>query len=139
MAGVEPRLVGEPVEELGLHVVEQAAEVVGVAEGVADATGEERVAGEQVRVAVGVVVEQGDRAGRVAGEGDDLERASPTSTRRRRSTGRVTGTPVCSVMASASGAPATTSAPVASTTSASARWWSQCRWVVTTARAQRRR
>ena len=31
-----------------------------------------------------------------------------------------------SVTASASGAPATTVAPVASTTDASARWWSQC-------------
>ena len=48
------------------------------------------------------------------------------------STVRVTGTPVCSVIASASGAPATTSAPVAATTSASARWWSQCWWVVMT-------
>ena len=47
-------------------------------------------------------------------------------------TSRAIGTPVCSVMASASGTPATVAAPVASTTSARARWWSQCWWVVRT-------
>ena len=81
---------------------------VGVAEGVADAAGEQRVAGEQVRVAVGVVVEQRDRAGGVAGE-RDRPRAmqSPTGTVSPSPTARSTATPVCSVIASASGAPAT--------------------------------
>ena len=37
MAGVEPGLVGEPVEQLGGDVVDQLPEGVGVAEGVADA------------------------------------------------------------------------------------------------------
>ena len=80
-----------------------------VAEGVADAAGEERVAGEQVRVAGRVVVQQGDRAGRVAGERDHLERAVADGDGVAVAAPRgSTGTPVCSVIASASGAPATT-------------------------------
>ena len=78
VAGVEPRVVGEPVEDLGGHLVEELGEGVGVAEGVADPAGEQRVAGEEVRVAAlggRVVVEQRDRAGGVAGEGDHLEGA----------------------------------------------------------------
>ena len=49
VAGVEPGLVGEPVEDLGLDLVDQLREGVRVAERVADAAGEERVAGEEVR------------------------------------------------------------------------------------------
>jgi hypothetical protein len=40
--GVDPRLIGEAVEELGLHVVEQRREARGVLLGVADPAGEER-------------------------------------------------------------------------------------------------
>src|SRR5215210_6477186 len=63
VAGVEPGLVGEPVEQLGGDVVDQLPEGVVVVEGVADAAGEERVAGEEMRVPVRVVVEKGDGAG----------------------------------------------------------------------------
>ena len=56
----------------------------------------------------------------------------PTATLSPAPTRRSTLTPVCSSMASASGAPATTVAPGwAAFTAASARWWSQCWWVVT--------
>ena len=50
MARVEPGVVGEPVEQLGLDLVDELGEGGVVAEGVADAAGEQGVAGEQVRV-----------------------------------------------------------------------------------------
>jgi hypothetical protein len=55
---------------------------------------------------------------------------SPTATVSPCSTGRVTGTG----RSAASAGWATVVAPVASTTSGSARWWSQCPCVVTTVR-----
>src|SRR4051794_3433691 len=73
VAGVEPGLVGEAVEDLGADVVEQRGEGVLVAEGVADATREQAVAGPQVRGAAGVVVQQRDGAWGVADEVDHLE------------------------------------------------------------------
>jgi len=45
VARVEPRVVGKAREELGLDVVDELLERRRVAEGVADAAGEERVAG----------------------------------------------------------------------------------------------
>ena len=123
MAGVEPGVVGEPVEHLGGDLRQQLREGLGVAEGVAHTAGEERVTGEQVRVAGGVVVEEGDRAGRVSGQPDDLQGTGADRDLVAVLDGLgVTRTPVWAVISSASGAPATTTAPVASTTAASARW-----------------
>jgi hypothetical protein len=44
VARVHPRLVGQAVEELGLHAVEQRGEPRGVLLGVADPAGEQAVA-----------------------------------------------------------------------------------------------
>src|SRR5690606_10863730 len=68
VTGIEPGLVGQPVEDLAFHVPDEGVEVLGVAPGVSDATGEQRVAGEQVWRTAGVLVEQRDGAGRVADE-----------------------------------------------------------------------
>src|SRR6478736_4799216 len=68
VAGVEPGLVGQPLEDLGLDLVDELDERRLVAERVADPAREERVAREEMGVAGRVVVQQGDRAGRVAGE-----------------------------------------------------------------------
>src|SRR4051812_10692955 len=72
--GVEPRLVGEPVEDLAFEVVHQGREVCGV-RGPPGATREQRVAREQVRGPVRVVVQQRDRSRRVTGQPDHLQGA----------------------------------------------------------------
>src|SRR5690606_13482366 len=46
VAGIEPGVVRQPVEDLPLDVVDEGLEVLLVAEGVADPAGEQRVAGE---------------------------------------------------------------------------------------------
>src|SRR5512133_1581696 len=51
VAGIEPGLVGQPLEDLGLDLVDELGERRLVAEGVAHPAGEERVAREEVRVA----------------------------------------------------------------------------------------
>lgn len=66
VARIDPGLVGQLVEELGLHVVEQARERLGVLVRVADPAGEEAVPGEQVRGAVRIVVDERDGARGVA-------------------------------------------------------------------------
>src|SRR5690606_41922098 len=73
--GVEPGLVGQAAEDLGLQVGHQRVEVARV-RGPPRAAGEQRVAGEQVRYAAGgrVAVEQGDRTRGVPHEVDDLQR-----------------------------------------------------------------
>lgn len=63
VAGVDPGFVGEAGEEFGFYVVEEGLEVLLVAAGVADAAGEEGVAGEEVGRAGRVVVQEGDRTG----------------------------------------------------------------------------
>src|SRR3954462_11327719 len=63
VAGGEPGLVGEPVEQLRPYVVQQRPEVVRVPAGVPHATGEERVTGPQVRGSSRVVVQQRHRTG----------------------------------------------------------------------------
>ena len=69
---VEPRVVGQPAEDLRLHLADQLGEGRGVAERRAHATWEEAVAGEEVRTGRdrGVVEEEADRPGRVAGHRD---------------------------------------------------------------------
>jgi len=58
--------------------------------------------------------------------GMTVSSASPTATVSPSITRRDTGTPVADWIASASGSPAMEEAPVTETTSARARWWSQC-------------
>jgi hypothetical protein len=72
VAGVEPGVVGELVEDPRPHVVDQGRERLRGG-GLADAAGEEGVAGEEVGVAGGVVVGDGEGAGGVAAEVDDVE------------------------------------------------------------------
>src|SRR3954462_5997709 len=64
---VEPRLVRQVPEHLGFPVVHQGPEVPRAC-CPPRTPREERVAGEQVRIAGGVVVQQGDRAWGVAGQ-----------------------------------------------------------------------
>src|SRR4051812_3268652 len=70
VAGIDPGLVGQPAEQLGVDVVDQRGEPRRVLLRVADAAGEQAVAGEQVR-AVRAQVKQRDRAGGVADEVDN--------------------------------------------------------------------
>src|SRR3954447_8389362 len=135
--GVEPGLVRQPVEHLGLEVVHQRGEARPVG-GPSWSSRKQGVAGEQVWGALRIVIEQRNRSGGVPDEVDHLEAAvtdlddvsvvpppaTPLPPPPRRSTR--TGS------SSASAVPATVSAPVAATTSGSARWWSQCWWVVIT-------
>ncbi|GAB3940503.1 hypothetical protein GCM10027614_24300 [Micromonospora vulcania] len=53
VAGVEPGLVRQLVEQLVLDVVDQRGEPLRILVGVTDATREEAVAGEEVRVPAG--------------------------------------------------------------------------------------
>src|SRR5438270_385922 len=69
VAGIDPGVVRQLVEELVLDVVDQGVEVLLRTEGVADAAGEQAVAGEQVRT-VRSLVEQSDRSRRMADEMD---------------------------------------------------------------------
>ena len=64
MARVHPGLVGQPAEQLVGHVAVERGEVLGVG-GPPDPAGEQAVAGEDVRPALGVVVDQRDAARRV--------------------------------------------------------------------------
>src|ERR1700739_3442947 len=70
VAGVDPGFVGQDVEDLLHDGVVEGCEAVGVLLRVADSAGEEAVAGKEVGVALGVVVEEGDRAWGVAGQVD---------------------------------------------------------------------
>src|SRR5690606_24400471 len=65
VAGVDPGLVRQYVEDLGLDVVDQAGERLRILVGVADTAREQAVAGEDVRMPVRVVVDEGDGARRV--------------------------------------------------------------------------
>ena len=111
VAGVEPGLVGQPVEDLGLDVVDAAgAKAASSPKVLPTPPGKSESPVNRCGWPSGVVVQQGDRAGRVAGE-----RRSPRACRCRPATvspsphrAGSTATPVCSVIASASGAPATT-------------------------------
>ena len=117
VAGVEPGLVGQPVEELVLDVVDQRREVAPRRPSVLPTPpGNRRVAGEQVRGAGRVAVEQRDRARGVARPGGSPPaRTSPTAHRvavvdaSRRRPGSAAG--VVGVRRAAA-------APVAATTSA---------------------
>lgn len=79
MPRVDPGLVRKQAEELRLDVVDQAREGLGILVRVAHPAGEEAVARENVRVAVRVVVDQGDRAGGVPHEmtGGQFDAAHP--------------------------------------------------------------
>src|SRR5690606_35906551 len=74
MPRVDPRVVVHLVEDAGLHVSDQAAEIR-VAPGFSDPAGKEAVPGEQVSVPSGVVVTQRDRAGSVSPQVDHGEGA----------------------------------------------------------------
>ena len=129
VARVEPGVVRQPVEQLVLDVVDQGARRCPARRSFADAAGEQRVAGDQVRVAGRVVVQQRDRAGGVADQRrPPPARTWPTRTRSPSSSSTSAGTG----SSPASARPAAVRAPVAVTTSASACQWSRCRWVVTT-------
>ena len=127
VARVEPGLVGQPVEQLVLDVVDEPAEASGSLSVLPTPPGKRRVAGEQVRGAGRVAVEQRDRARRVPDEVDDLQRAVADRDGVAVGEGSAsTGSPA------ASSACASAAAPVLATTSSSASQWSMCRWVVTT-------
>src|SRR6185295_19337435 len=64
VAGVEPDLVGQPVEDLRRHVADEGGEAHRVLFGVAHAAREQGIAGEEVAAVFWVV--QDDRARRVA-------------------------------------------------------------------------
>src|SRR5690606_5576072 len=68
-------LIGQLVEQLAFHVVDQRREALRVAVRVADPAGKQRVPGEQVRVAPRVAVEQRYRTRGVAHQVDDLQAA----------------------------------------------------------------
>ena len=71
VAGVDPGLIGQPVEQLGLDSRQQRGEPGRVLLRVADTAGEQAVAGEQVRAVAGPQ-QQGDAAGGVADQMDGL-------------------------------------------------------------------
>jgi hypothetical protein len=70
VAGVDPGLVGQPVEDLRHHAVVQGREARLVLLGVANAAGEQAVAGEQVRRGAVGVDDQRDRPRGVADQVD---------------------------------------------------------------------
>ena len=132
VAGVEPGLVGQPVEELGGHVVDQGREVApasqvlptppGNSESPVNRCGVPSGSSYSSAIEPGVWPDEVDHLEPAVADLDDV--AVPDAARRPAPAAR--RRPRC---------PATVSAPVAATTSGSARWWSQCWWVVTTRRS----
>src|SRR3954469_17932619 len=70
VAGIEPRVVVVDVEHAGRDVLAERVEALAGVLRVADASREETVAGEEVRVPGRFGVGQGDRAGSVAAQVD---------------------------------------------------------------------
>lgn len=72
MAGVEPGVISEPIEQFGRDVAIELLELFWSV-GFADTSGKQGIAGEQVSHAIGVVVDQDNRAGSVSSDMDDFE------------------------------------------------------------------
>src|SRR5665811_695431 len=72
VAGVDPRVIPEPVKDFGLEVIHQTGEVLG-ASCPSRTAGEQAVATEYVREAVGIVIQQRDGARCMTSEVYDLE------------------------------------------------------------------
>ena len=76
VARIHPGAIGQLGEDALLEVGDEAGEPLRIVVGVARAAGEQRVAGEQVRLVgqlAAAVVEQSDAAGRVAAQVNDRQ------------------------------------------------------------------
>jgi hypothetical protein len=126
VAVVEPGLVGQPVEQLGAHVVQQRGEVVLVAEGVPTPPGKRQSPVNRCGVPSGSSYSRAMEPGVWLTRWIASSSHSPTRIRSPSST----STSVVTGMPGASSSPAYVVAPVASTTSGRACQWSPCWWVV---------